>query len=202
MNCKKCGAEYTNGIMCPVCGAEPPRRKGGVNPLFWIVPLAAVLIIAVGIGAFFLISRGSESDESEGMQSGQNMVLRDPDILRFVLAAEGAQIEDGADIDSFFMGETLLNASDVRSATAVYQEGRYLLRLEFTEEATIEFAEITRENVGRYLGILFKGEVICFPMINDEIADGQALIEGGFTMSEAKEMAELIRENSKNLREK
>lgn len=48
------------------------------------------------------------------------------------------------------------------------------------------FAKITRDNIGKVLGIFLDGEPKSLPTIQDEIKDGTAQITGGFTPDQAK----------------
>ncbi len=65
-----------------------------------------------------------------------------------------------------------------------------LVTLEFNSEGRDLFAKITRENVGKILGIFLDGEPISLPVIRDEIRDGTAQITGGFTADEAKKLVQ------------
>jgi len=58
--------------------------------------------------------------------------------------------------------------------------------LEFNNEGSDLFAEITRDNVGRTLAIFLDGEAISMPIIRDEILNGRATISGGFVPDEAR----------------
>lgn len=64
-----------------------------------------------------------------------------------------------------------------------------LVAVKFTTEGGDLFAEITRANVGRQLGIFLDGELISAPVINEAIVGGTAVISGGFTPEEAKELS-------------
>jgi preprotein translocase subunit SecD len=63
-----------------------------------------------------------------------------------------------------------------------------IVSLEFNQEGKELFAKITRENTGKVLAIILDGQPISTPVINEEIADGKAVISGGFTPQEAKEL--------------
>jgi len=65
-----------------------------------------------------------------------------------------------------------------------------LVSVRFTQEGAELFAEITRNNVNRQLGIFLDGEMISAPNINEPIAGGTAVISGGFSAEEAKELAQ------------
>lgn len=58
--------------------------------------------------------------------------------------------------------------------------------LNFTDEGKELFAQITKNNVGRVLGIFLDGEPLSLPVVREEIRDGSAVISGAFTPAEAK----------------
>lgn len=63
-----------------------------------------------------------------------------------------------------------------------------IVQLQFNEEGAQLFEEITAANVGRTLAIFLDGEVVSAPRINEAIAGGTAIISGGFTPDEAREL--------------
>jgi protein-export membrane protein SecD len=65
-----------------------------------------------------------------------------------------------------------------------------LVSVRFTREGADLFAEITRNNVNRQLGIFLDGELLSAPNINEPIVGGTAIISGGFTAEEARELAQ------------
>ncbi|MDO8510228.1 MAG: protein translocase subunit SecD [bacterium] len=66
--------------------------------------------------------------------------------------------------------------------------GEPYVSLNFNSEGTKLFAEITRQNIGKILAIILDGVPISKPVVRDEITDGKAVISGGFTPEEAKEL--------------
>src|SRR3989338_7385089 len=48
------------------------------------------------------------------------------------------------------------------------------------------FAKITKENIGKVLGIFLDGQPLSLPIVREEIRDGNAVISGDFTPTEAK----------------
>lgn len=60
--------------------------------------------------------------------------------------------------------------------------------LEFNEEGTQIFSRITKENVGRRVAIYLDGFPISIPVVQQEIASGNAQITGQFTPQEAREL--------------
>lgn len=61
--------------------------------------------------------------------------------------------------------------------------------LVFNDEGTKLFAELTKNNIGRQIAIFLDGYIISAPTVNEEIPSGEAVISGGFTLIEAKELA-------------
>lgn len=61
-----------------------------------------------------------------------------------------------------------------------------VVSLTFNTEGKALFAKITKENVGKILGIFLDGEPISLPVIREEISDGQAQISGNFNANDAK----------------
>ncbi len=55
------------------------------------------------------------------------------------------------------------------------------------------FARITEENQGRNLAIVLDGRVQSYPKINEPIREGRAVINGGFTKAEAKQLSVVLR---------
>jgi len=65
-----------------------------------------------------------------------------------------------------------------------------IISVRFTPDGGQLFAQITRDNVGKQLGIFLDGELISAPNINEPIVGGQAVISGGFTPDEARALAQ------------
>lgn len=66
--------------------------------------------------------------------------------------------------------------------------GQPIVAITFNKEGRDLFAKITREHKGEILAIFLDNAVISSPVIQDEITDGKAIISGGFTADEAKEL--------------
>lgn len=65
-----------------------------------------------------------------------------------------------------------------------------IVSVTFNDEGSELFAQITRDNVGENLAIFLDGELISAPRINEAILGGSAVISGGFTPVEARELAQ------------
>ena len=64
--------------------------------------------------------------------------------------------------------------------------GSAYVGIEFNEEGSKLFAEITRDNVGKVLAIILDGVVISAPVINEEIDNGLAAITGQFNVDQVR----------------
>jgi len=63
-----------------------------------------------------------------------------------------------------------------------------VVNLQFDDTGTKLFAQITKENLGKTVAIYLDGALISAPTVREEIATGQAVISGGFTPAEAKQL--------------
>jgi preprotein translocase subunit SecD len=59
-----------------------------------------------------------------------------------------------------------------------------------------EFDRITADNVGKRLAIILDNNIYSAPVIKQRISGGQAVIEGNFTLDEAKDLAIVLRAGS------
>ncbi len=93
-------------------------------------------------------------------------------------------------IDTGLTGRYLKSAQ-VQFATGYGSNasGEPLVAVTFSGEGKDLFEKITRNNVGKRLGIFLDGNMLSAPVINEPISGGTAVISGGFTPEEAKELA-------------
>jgi len=66
--------------------------------------------------------------------------------------------------------------------------GEAAVLIDFNKEGSDLFAKITKENVGHVLAIFLDGVPISSPVIRQEITGGSAVISGGFTPTEARDL--------------
>lgn len=95
-------------------------------------------------------------------------------------------------------GNVVLQGTDVKTATAKIIEKETgakenIVELNLTKEGGKKFAEATKANIGKPINIVYDGEVISNPMVNEEITGGQAVISGNFTYEEVENLAATIR---------
>ncbi len=60
--------------------------------------------------------------------------------------------------------------------------------LQFDDTGTALFAKITKENIGKIVAIYLDGAPISTPVVREQIPNGQAVISGSFTPTEAKQL--------------
>ncbi len=86
-----------------------------------------------------------------------------------------------------------LSGDNLVDAQATFQDGQPVVSFRFDSSGGRRFAEITTENVGRQFAIVLDGEVISAPVIRTAIIGGSGIIEGGFTIQTATDLALLLR---------
>jgi len=70
--------------------------------------------------------------------------------------------------------------------------GAVQVSLQFNEEGTKLFADITERNVGKPVAIFLDGKPISEPRVNEAIRNGQAVISGSFDITEAKTLSQRL----------
>lgn len=64
--------------------------------------------------------------------------------------------------------------------------------LKFNDEGKELFKNITEKNVGKQVAIFLDGSIISAPVVQDVIRNGEAVINGKFSLQEAKELAQRL----------
>ncbi len=72
------------------------------------------------------------------------------------------------------------------------RSGNAQVSLQFNDEGTKLFAEITKKNMGKRVAIFLDGQPISTPTVQSEITGGQAVITGSFSIPEAKLLAQRL----------
>lgn len=93
-------------------------------------------------------------------------------------------------------GEVIITGADIEKANATMsgEMGQsYVVAFELKPEGAKRFAEGTRKNIGKPIGIYLDQNMISNPLVSVVIQDGKAEITGSSTMEEAIDLATLIR---------
>ncbi len=97
-------------------------------------------------------------------------------------------------------GEIVLTGSDISKAEPQYyqasqnSEPQWVVSLELNESGVASFTNATRElaGTGECISIWMDDEMISAPTVNSVITDSSAIIEGNFTASSSKDLADKI----------
>ncbi len=88
----------------------------------------------------------------------------------------------------------ILTGADLKDAHGTFDQfGRPQVAFTFKSSAARTFEDYTAKNIGRYLTIVLDNRVISSPVIRSPIPGGNGVIEGGFTLESARDLAVLLR---------
>jgi preprotein translocase subunit SecD len=121
--------------------------------------------------------------ETEETQSLQAALAAQPE-----LATQSAALY----FDSF--EDTGIGGAQLRRASVQYDPntGEPVIQLDFNDEGTQLFADVTTNNVGQTLAIFIDNYPVTAPVIQVPILTGTAQITGGFGIEEARELAIIL----------
>ena len=128
--------------------------------------------------------------EIPGVQDANEILedLGNPGSLEF-------QMPDG----SVFMTGDMVEDAQGATATDRYGNKQYIVSLKLTDEGAKIFGEVTSENIGKNLPIVYDGETISYPQVQSAIIGGEAQITGMSSFEEADNLATQIRIGSLSL---
>jgi preprotein translocase subunit SecD len=89
--------------------------------------------------------------------------------------------------------KVILTGDMLVDANTTYHEGQPAVSFKFNSTGARKFAKITSENIGKLFAIVLDNEVITAPRINGSITGGSGVISGNFTVTEANQVALLLR---------
>ncbi len=94
------------------------------------------------------------------------------------------------DADAAFL-PTGLSGKQFKRATLEFDPNTNVpqISLQFDAEGTKLFSEITSRNIGKRVAIFLDGQILSAPTVQSAITDGKAVINGQFTVPEARELA-------------
>lgn len=90
--------------------------------------------------------------------------------------------------------ETGLSGKNLKRSQVTFDpnSGSPQVSLEFDSNGGKKFEDITGRNIGKTIAIFLDSALISAPRVNDKITGGQAVIQGQFTLKEAKELSLLL----------
>lgn len=104
----------------------------------------------------------------------------------------GDSSDTQSQLNQVLSGEDIVNA-EVRTRTNDYGTNEYVVSLTLTSEGAKKFSEATARNISKPIYIIYDNQIISYPIVNTQITDGQAVIEGNFTYDSANSLATTIR---------
>ena len=128
--------------------------------------------------------------EIPGVQDANQLLedLGNPGSLEF-------QMPDG----TVFMTGDMVADAQAATQTDTYGNKEYVVALKLTDEGAKIFGEVTSENIGKNLPIVYDGETISYPRVQTAITGGEAQITGMADFEEAETLATQIRIGSLSL---
>lgn len=95
-------------------------------------------------------------------------------------------------------GKPALGSSVIKEAKVDFNKynGTPEILLEMNEEGSKQWANITRNNIGKEIAIVLDNKVYSHPQVASEISGGKSSISGAFTYEEAKDFASILNSGS------
>lgn len=90
-------------------------------------------------------------------------------------------------------GENVLDSQVAINRDQMTGREQYVVSLKFDPTGSEAFKEATGRLIGQPIYIVLDDKVISEPIVNTQISNGEAIIEGNFTMESARDLAMLIK---------
>lgn len=87
-----------------------------------------------------------------------------------------------------------LDGRFLKQASVIFDpnSGRPMISIEFNDEGSALFAEVSRRNIGKPLAIFLDGVALSQPIVQEEITAGKAQITGRYDVQQAKELVRYL----------
>lgn len=159
-----------------------------------IVELAGIkdvnqAIAMIGQTPFLDFREERSSDETENILADQKDIQEK--------LAQGLSITSDEEKQLFedpYFKPTLLTGRFLKGAQLVSDQQTYQwqVTLQFDDQGSEVFEDLTKKNVGKRLAIYLDGAPISAPVVQEVISGGKAQITGNFTLAEAKELVQRL----------
>lgn len=105
--------------------------------------------------------------------------------------SEAASLATSSALLNIWTKPTQLTGNNLRRSEVTFNPstGKPEVALEFDGEGAKLFQDITRKNIGKTVAIFLDNQILSAPRVKDEIIGGKAVIEGGFSVDEAKRLS-------------
>lgn len=111
--------------------------------------------------------------------------------FREITASAAAEATQSGIPEIFLAEPTGLTGADLKKAQVVFGTtgtGGPQVSIQFNEEGSKKFAELTKRNISKPLPIFLDNAPISAPIVQQEIIGGEAVISGDFTVDQAKSL--------------
>ncbi|WKV13608.1 protein translocase subunit SecDF [Marivirga harenae] len=126
-----------------------------------------------------------------------------PRNTRLLWDVKPRKLDNGTDLLELYVvrtqrgNEALLTGEVVNDARQTFdQVGQPAVDMSMDPTGARKWAKITRENINNRIAIVLDNYVYSAPRVNQEIPNGNSIIEGNFTMEEAKDLANILKAGS------
>lgn len=151
-----------------------------------------------------LVARAFEQDIREinrilAKEEVKNLI---PPDMRFVWSYKPIDDENGSPSNLYDLitiktnddGTPAMGGDAVASARQDFngRTGNPVVSMSMTSEGSKDWGQITEANVGKFVSVLLDNKVYSYPRVNDAIRSGSTEISGGFTIEEAKDLANVL----------
>lgn len=184
----KSQATADNFAMLAKQNSDDPGSKDTGGDLGWF---GKGMMVPEFETAAFALAKGSFSDVVES-PFGYHVIYKADErpLKEFRLSHILVKVKTEADYvkPEDMWKNTELSGKHLKRATLQFhqQTGEPQVGIEFNDEGKRLFAEITGRNVGKPVAIFLDGQPISVPMVQEAIREGNAVISGTFTLTEAK----------------
>lgn len=109
-------------------------------------------------------------------------------------AKKQLNIDDATALSGPIFERTELTGKNLQRAAVEFDQVSQQphVALEFDGDGTKLFADLTKQNLQKRIAIYLDGVPISAPVVQSEITNGRAVISGGFTLPEAKQLAQRL----------
>ncbi len=139
-----------------------------------------------------------ENKETGDITNKEETEENEIEVVATDASGNAANVEAQVDVDQNIYVDpfklTQLSGKQLSRAELVFdpQTSQPQVSLEFNGEGTELFADITQRNVGKRVAIFLDGMIISAPNVNEPILSGRAVIQGDFTIEEARQLAQRL----------
>lgn len=122
-----------------------------------------------------------------------------PDDIKFMWSAkpveEGSEVYALIAIRSNFDGRPPLGGEQITDAKLDFdpQSNQPVVSMKMNAEGAKVWKKLTGDNIGKSIAIVLDNRVYSYPTVNGVIPNGSSQIAGGFTVDEAKDLANLLK---------